>query len=223
MATLHFIPVPSELLQSTHNDNRDIPSAYFHSSWIVRWLFTRRLRQAAKKMRHLKNRKTCVDVGCGGGAFLPTLAKAFENVIGIDKDIEPATIVKNKLLLSNVELMQGDLYEIKIPTQSIDCIVAISVIEHLKDQHTAIGLFSEWMAPKALLVISVPSETYLYQIGRWMFNFIRPHDHHEPQCLLPLLKQHFNEVTRESWPSSNPMFAYFYLYTARKNGTKDVM
>lgn len=216
MEPVQFIPVPSELLQSAHNDDSDIPNAYFHSSWIIRWLFTHRLRHAARKMRHLKNRSNCVDVGCGGGAFLPTLAGAFDNVIGIDKDIEPAEIVKRELCLLNVELIRGDLYEIKIPIQSVDCVVAISVVEHLNDQHAAISLFSEWMAPGALLVISVPSETYLYQIGRWMFNFIRPHDHREPHCLLPLLKQHFTEVARESWPSSNPMFAYFYLYTARK-------
>lgn len=212
---ISYIQAPTDLLSRLHNGNTDIPTAYFHPSKIVRWLFSHRLKHSIQYTRFLKRRDICLDVGCGGGALLPTLSHGFNEVIGLDKDIGPAAQIKAMLSLRNVEVVEGDLYETSIPHGSLDCIFAISVIEHLEDTDSAIRRFSHWLAPDGLLVISVPSENCLYQAGRWMFNFTRPHTHHDLKPLIPLLRQYFTKTFHKSWPLPIPAFAYFHIYVGQ--------
>lgn len=213
---IRFVPVAPELLSRLHNGSRDIPTAYFHRSPIIRRLFSKRLEQSLRWAGDGTGRSACLDLGCGGGALLPSLSKSFAKVIGLDKDIGPAAKLKEALSLDNVELVEHNLYTLSLPAESLDCIFAVSIMEHLDDPAKAIRLLSGWLAPGGVLVVSVPSENLIYRMGRQLFGFTRPEDHHEVQEWTPLLKESFGQVTRYSWPLPLPALTYYRIYVGVK-------
>ena len=211
-----FRDCPSDLLKKCHNGNRNIPTAYFHSSGLIRWLFYARLRQAMLLTRHLETRDSCLDVGCGGGALFPSLSSGFRSVVGLDCDIETAQRVRDEMHLTNIQLRQEDLFEVDMQDESFDAIFALDIIEHLDNVSEAINRLSRWVKPGGLFIICIPTENFLYNVGRKLFGFTRPSDHRYVSPLGPLLETKFSSVRLHYWPLPVGFLAQFYLVCARK-------
>ena len=207
---------PPDLMKKCHNGNSNIPTAYFHSSGIIRWLFYARLRQAMLLTRHLETRDSCLDVGCGGGALFPSISSGFRRVVGLDCDIETAQRVRDEMRLTNIQLTQEDLFNVNIQDESFDAIFALDIIEHLDNVSEAIDRLFKWINPGGLLIICIPTENRVYNLGRKLFGFTRPSDHHYVQPLQPLLETYFSSVRLHYWPLPVCPLAQFYLICARK-------
>lgn len=216
-APVSFRPCSPDLMKELHNHNVDIPTAYFHSSRIVQWLFYQRLRQALVFTKYAKKKTRCLDVGCGAGPLFPSLSEGFKETIGLDRDVETAKRVCDQLRIRNIELVRGDLFTTSFPEERFDCIFALDVIEHLENVEEALQRFSRWLALDGILIVCVPTENFLYRMGRRLFGFRRPHDHHDLPDMFRLLRRHFQTVRHKAWPLPVSSFAQFHVYAASRS------
>ncbi len=85
---------------------------------------------------------TVADVGTGTGSLLPTLARHFQQVIGVDPVEAMLDIARHRISqagCNNVELHQGDLSKLPLPSDTIDLLVAALVLHHVPSPQDAIA------------------------------------------------------------------------------------
>lgn len=103
-----------------------------------------------------------LEVGCGIGNFTKTLAK-FGNVTAIDINEEYIKKVKNKLD-DKVKIGYGNIETGKyfFNKGGFDCIVCINVLEHIKDDQTALTNMYKLLKKDGYLILLVPAFDFLY-------------------------------------------------------------
>lgn len=93
-----------------------------------------------------------LDVGCGDGLFFPRL-REFGTVRGIETD---SSLVSSnnpdRLAISSKPLGDPDYAEARF-----DLITACDVIEHIKDDRTAVSQMAAMLNPGGFLVLTVPA------------------------------------------------------------------
>lgn len=83
-----------------------------------------------------------IDVGCGKGAMLATMASRFRFAIGIDRSMTYLILAKKlaqEIGLENVVLMAGENESMPFVDDCVDFITAIDVIEHVGDQEKGLN------------------------------------------------------------------------------------
>lgn len=95
-----------------------------------------------------------LEIGCGFGFLLERLA----NTRWRCSAIEPATLAVEHVRenLPFVNIKRGDIYSVEIAPESQDCVVAIAVLEHLKDPRRALQKMLSCLRPGGILVVQVP-------------------------------------------------------------------
>ncbi|GIW74633.1 MAG: hypothetical protein KatS3mg103_1155 [Phycisphaerales bacterium] len=114
------------------------------------------------------------DIGCGTGVFAGMLASVAQRVIAIDR--EPAMLEAARLRLGHaehVELRQGEVERLPLPSASIDVAVLGLVMHHLDDPGQALAEVSRVLRPggQALIVDIQPHqrEEFRLEMGhRWL-------------------------------------------------------
>lgn len=119
----------------------------------------------------LKNHpsKSVLDIGCGTGTmsfYLSTLGLSITGVDISEKAIN--TCVKNKERLYVGKKLS--FFRINFPSEEIkgkfDLIICLEVLEHIKDEANAIKNIKSLLAPRGVVVFSVPSsKSLLYRFG----------------------------------------------------------
>ena len=85
---------------------------------------------------------TVADIGTGTGYLLPSLARHFRRVIGVepsDRMIEAATERIERERLKNVELRTGELEQLPISRASVDLSLAVLVLHHVASPVAAVS------------------------------------------------------------------------------------
>ncbi|MGZ6347479.1 MAG: class I SAM-dependent methyltransferase, partial [Anaerolineales bacterium] len=142
--------------------------AYIHPNPMINWLFWQRLHKA---MDYLDGRGPyhCVlDFGCGSGVMLPFLGKIASQVIAVDVDLNPLEHMKSYLdLPSNVVAYKASHKELsQWQANSFEAIVALDVLEHVKDLPNTLESLLRLLKPGGFLVVSGPTENIFYKISR---------------------------------------------------------
>jgi 2-polyprenyl-3-methyl-5-hydroxy-6-metoxy-1,4-benzoquinol methylase len=155
-------------------DEMAIPS-YLHPNPLIRWLFWKRYDVVAQ-LSELNDRATALEFGCGIGMFLPTLAARTEHVFAIDLFPQYAQEVVRRLGLGSKVTFASGIDD--IPDHSLDLIVAADVLEHLADPRSLVSAFRRKLRPNGRLVVSGPTESRLYKLGRILAGFGDKGDYH---------------------------------------------
>lgn len=151
--------------------------AYFAGCWLSRLLFWRRLIIALGAIPET-DRDCCVDFGCGFGLALPLLRERFQHTIGVDtmpdlssefmfrwdRDValgQPQNELKIVTSLNQTELKPGE----------VDLFLALDVFEHIHPLRPVLERMFELLAPNGRIVISGPTETAWYRMGRRLVGF----------------------------------------------------
>ena len=158
-------------------DEMAVPS-YLHPNPLIRWLFRKRLAVAVELLGPGPF-EAGLDFGCGVGLLLPDLASRSAKVFATDLELGPARAMVAELNLSNVELLEPAAFAGVIPEGSLDYVVATDSLEHVDDPAGQIAAFARLLRPGGLFILSGPTETRLYRLGRLLAGFAgKEHYHH---------------------------------------------
>lgn len=116
-----------------------------------------------------------LDVGCGAGEFAYHIAPRVSRVVAIDTLETSIEIAKDFFSLPNIDFIAGDLFQMKFPSSSFDCVLFLETIEHVENPMAFLKEFHRLLKPKGFLIISTPNalnysnivcNVYLY-FSRW--------------------------------------------------------
>lgn len=143
-------------------------SAYSHRSPIINWLFWRRLHIAMNHIERSAPYENILDFGCGSGVMLPFLAEQSKHVTALDIDLHPLEQARQHIpLAANVQVVDANQTPISsLPPKSFDLINALDVLEHVQDLPQTLLQLMNLLKPNGQLVVSGPTENFLYKIGR---------------------------------------------------------
>lgn len=143
-------------------------SAYSHRNPLINWLFWKRLHIAMKYIERSAPYENILDFGCGSGVMLPFLSERSQHVVAFDVDLHPLEQVKQHIpLAANVQTLDANHTPIsKLPQKSFDLINALDVLEHVDDLPQTLAQLLNLLKPNSQLLVSGPTENFLYQIGR---------------------------------------------------------
>lgn len=134
-----------------------------------------------------KNKKMKVlSIGSSTGAEIEHISR-FASVIGIDIDKHAVDYCKKRKL----NVIYDDILSTNLPAESFDIIVAMDVLEHIKDDGNALGIICQLLKPNGKLLITVPACPFLWS----KFDEIDHHPHYRRYSyfsLKNLLEQHNN-------------------------------
>ena len=201
-------------LNEHDRDEMAIPS-YRHKNPAMRWMAWRRVEVVARHMerlfRSMDKRASLVDFGCGTGVLFEKALRGSERVIGVDLVLDSAKLLCREWGL-DVELMTPDAANDEIAPQSIDIVVAAEVLEHVEPLEDALDMFKRWLKPGGTLLVSLPTESQLYQLGRRLAGF-HGHYHHSNAASIDrgIQQAGFRSREREYVPLPGPLSIYWVV------------
>jgi ubiquinone/menaquinone biosynthesis C-methylase UbiE len=144
-------------------------------------------------LKHLKGKEKIrvLEIGCGFHAtLLLSLREQAKSALGIDFKISPE--LKN---IPNYLFEEGSVEAIlpKVPDNSFDIVLLISVLEHLENSLDALTMICRVMCPGASLVINVPT-----WIGKSFLEFSAFRLDLSPKIEIDDHKMYYNK--RDLWP-----------------------
>lgn len=163
-----FQPAVREILRTTRSqalDEAALP-AYAHRNPLIDLVFWRRLSVAFDEARRHDGTRA-LDFGCGTGLMSEALAAAGFHVTAVDLDLGPKRLLEEWLALSkSITFVEGDLVTLDLPSGSFDVIVALDVLEHISPLAPYMNAFERLLSPDGVLIVSGPTENWLYKLGR---------------------------------------------------------
>ena len=157
-----------------------------------------------------------LDVGYGGGTFMPSLAKLSKKLYGID--LHSKMNIVNKILSKehiHANLTKDSIFKTKFRSEFFDKIVCISVMEHFRDKELdrACKEFNRLLVPGGVVVIGFPTKNIISNfIIEYILKFkpddIHPSGHKE---ILSALGKYFDGMTVVTYPSFLPFNLGLYI------------
>lgn len=173
---------------------------YAHPNPIARDIFWQRLECLFAYLRKYTD-KNCriIDVGGGSGVFLKGLAQYFERVDMIDMDACEAKFLKEHYRLDNVNIHEMNLSEFQTDTL-YEAVIFADVLEHFEDLSFPLQWVRANLDIHGLLFISLPTENFLYDLGRKIVRKAKPADHyHSSRTVVGFLEENGFEIVADSF------------------------
>lgn len=126
--------------------------------------FSRKLKQAGKERYRFvkKNIKkkgllngNILDVGCGDGLGTTSLAGYGNKIYGIDKAIPHITARRDNIIFKKM-----DCLNLKFPADYFDAVVALEIIEHVKDYERLLDEINRVIKKDGFLILSTPNYSF---------------------------------------------------------------
>jgi ubiquinone/menaquinone biosynthesis C-methylase UbiE len=126
----------------------------YEKSGLGRWHWDKRDQAALSLVR--PSDQTIVDIGCGEGITLEKLHRLFPDrkAFGIEVLSENVNICRHH----GCNVKQGDVYNLPLPSNTVDFVLFMEVIEHLEDPETAVQEIHRVLVPGGRLVIVFPND-----------------------------------------------------------------
>lgn len=142
--------------------------AYSHSNPYINWLFWQRLRKVMEHIEPQAPYEHILDFGCGSGVMLPYLSAVSAHVSALDVDLLPLERAQKHIPInSNVKIFDAAKINLTdLPANSFDVVVALDVLEHVKDLPRTLNELFTLLKPNGQIVVSGPTENILYRLGR---------------------------------------------------------
>ncbi len=142
--------------------------AYSHRNPFINYLFWQRLHKVMNYVETSAPYEHILDFGCGSGVMLPFLSGISKQVTAFDVDLIPLQRVQKYIpLAENVKVLDAAQTRLNdLPAQSFNLVIALDVLEHVKNLAETVRQIFTLLKPGGRLVVSGPTENILYQIGR---------------------------------------------------------
>ena len=161
----------------------------YHYQPLVRYFMNKRLWLASQLLGDRRFMRL-LDAGCGGGIFLPELARRCDKLHAIDvHDHLPE--VRRMIEAEGVTaaLQRASITETGFVDQFFDCVVCISVLEFLADVGIALDEIARIATPGACVVLGFPGDNILIDLGYYCIRAPKAQEVH---------KTVFREILAES-------------------------
>lgn len=214
--------IPVELLErmarelpADQRDEMAIPS-YLHRNPAMRWMAWRRVEVLAARLRRVGRASppgTVLDFGCGAGVLFEEASKLAGRVIGVDIVLDAARMTVQALGLDKVTLLSPDDAVTAVAPGSVDVLLAGEVLEHLDDQlEPTLARFRSWLSPRGRLLVSLPTESPLYRLGRRLAGFHGHYHHHDAAAIhRAILAAGYRELATDKVPLGGPLSIYWII------------
>lgn len=106
------------------------------------------------------------EVGCGFGALLESLQDQPFDLHALELSEAAAAFARKRV--PNAAIQHTSLESAEVGPSSMDCVVAIAVLEHMKDPRAALARMATWLRPGGVLVINVPYVQHFMRLKRWL-------------------------------------------------------
>ena len=166
----------SQAVQGYQRDESAIP-AYTHWNPLVRWIMFRRLDVLVRMVREVIRAvdhgapTALLDFGCGVGILFRYVFPQVTQLYGTDLCLDAVRSTVAHYECPNVSLYPPDTVFSEIPGHSLDAIVAADVLEHVDDLPGILEQFSQKLKPTGALLISGPTESFVYGVCRKIAGF----------------------------------------------------
>jgi 2-polyprenyl-3-methyl-5-hydroxy-6-metoxy-1,4-benzoquinol methylase len=210
----------SRMANSVSAEDRDemaIPS-YLHRNPAMRWMAWRRLEVVANFFQGSQQRPEAVphpsvmDFGCGTGVLFDEISHTASQVYGVDLVLEPARLLVDEWQLDKVVLLSPDEAQARLAPASLDTIIAAEVLEHIEPVDSTLDFFRERLKDQGTLIVSLPTESTLYRLGRRLAGF---HGHyHESNAATihaQILAAGFRQLQMQKIPAPGPLAIYWVV------------
>lgn len=143
---------------------------YAHKFDFISWFFSRRIFHVIAYLYKMKNPGKILDIGCGTGIMLPYLQNISDSAFAVDHAIAPAKYFQPKMNFPGVKLYDS-LEDCVSDNGRFDTIIALDVLEHIGNLSGKLDELKNIMEPGARIIISGPTENWIYKIGRRVAGF----------------------------------------------------
>jgi ubiquinone/menaquinone biosynthesis C-methylase UbiE len=170
-----------------HSSLASQPASKF-KPWIeffIRWI---NLKQRAFLTQKLQPGSRILDIGCGRGYWLKTIASHHYSCVGTDLFLSGTTPTNQNE--KKLTFLKGDLLELHFPSAHFDSISIWHVLEHMDDPKQVIREISRILKPGGRLAIAVPNfESWQSRLFKqyWFHLDLPRHLHHFTQASLKQL------------------------------------
>ncbi len=108
--------------------------------------------------------KIVLDIACGNGYGSNLLANSGAKfVYGIDYDKESIENANKKYMQENIKFVLGDAEKIPLGKSSVDTVVSLETLEHLRSPEKFITEISRVLKPRGMLILSTPNKEVSYE------------------------------------------------------------
>jgi protein-L-isoaspartate O-methyltransferase len=185
--------LPPEVVNETA-----VPS-YTHANPLIRWLFRKRL-ETALALARIQGTERVLDFGTGSGILLASLARMVGHVAATDLDVTPARQLVAALGLP-VEVVGPDDFPAWAEQNAgqLDIIMALDVFEHFtpEELERVNARLRALLATGGRLVVSGPTESAAYKIGRRIAGFRNTYHYRSVFDIDAQLREHWQpQATR---------------------------
>ena len=193
--------------------------AYAHKNPIIDYIFWKRLKVTATYVKKKnKGALKILDFGCGTGVMSYELASNSHEVIGLDLDLKPVNLLREAINYPNsITFMQGDLFDKDLQEGTFDVVIALDVLEHMNDEQLIkyMQKFRSLLKDDGEVIISGPTENFLYKIGRKLSGkaFTGDYHHSEIQSIRNIVSKTYKV---KSLAKILPILPLFDVFVAHK-------
>lgn len=172
-----MVRIDKDILFKITNKNNE-RNIYTHPLSLARDIFWQRLEYAFLFIKdYAKKDMKVLDFGGGSGVFSKSLSEYFNKLTIIDLDTSDAEEIKKYFNINNVDILNENINNY-ISDDKFDLIIATDVLEHFKDLNEPLKFFNKHLKNNGMLLVTLPTENYLYEFGRLLINKKKPIDHY---------------------------------------------
>jgi SAM-dependent methyltransferase len=103
-----------------------------------------------------------LEVGCSSGFLLTALHDRWPAATVMGSDFLPEPLEALAARQPEIPLLQFDLVQCPLPDASVDAVVMLNVLEHIKDDGGAVRQVARILKPGGIAVVEVPAGPHLF-------------------------------------------------------------
>ena len=191
------VRVPVELMKRlTIEQERNI---YIHPNPLAREIFWQRIERLGKLLEnHIEPSQRGLDFGGGSGSLVPFWTQWGGAVDLVDLDVGDSSRLAEHFQCHNLQIIEADIAQHHVAPY--DFIVAADVLEHFPSLEFPVQHLDRLLKPGGKLFISVPTENFLYELGRKVVGKSKPVDHfHSSAKIVNFLKNSGFKLVRSEY------------------------
>lgn len=193
-------------------DEQALPS-YTNPNPLMRYLFWERIRIVINYISSFHNISTCLDFGCGLGTMVPYLIHNTQSLIVLDLDTSLLQEIGEKEGWQEI-IYVNRLDQLNKFKGKIDLILALDVLEHVDNLPDVLDLFSQLLSDEGNLVITGPTENFIYKLGRKLANYSGDYHIRNIYDVKTESEKYFRIVSQKTLFR---MIPFFKIYIIKKN------